>query len=176
MELDTSARIYCLRSQPAAIPILAFWDFAAAFPSVVHEWIATCLRSCCFPKRFRDIVDGNYFSCCTYMNTSSEEVLLAIVCSGVLQGCPLSGTLFAVAMDPILRKICRDLPEQSGACVRACADDIGGVFCEIRALSRIFPSFEAAEVVAGLSLKPIKCVIVPLHAPFSPQVVDTVQT
>lgn len=58
--------------------------------------------------------------------------------------------------------------------MRACADDIGGALKGILALVYLFPIFECAEEVAGLTLKPPKCVIIPLR-PFSLQLVENIK-
>ena len=162
LDLDTKARVYSLQAPPASLPVLAMWDFSTAFASVVHEWIFKCLDSYAFPVGFKNIVDSNYFFCFSYITMESIDRLLAIIRFGVLQGCPLSASLFAVCIDPFFLKIAADLPESSGCCVRACADDLGA-FSSIQALQKIFPAFQLAEAVAGLSLKASKCVLVPLH-------------
>ena len=59
--------------------------------------------------------------------------------------------------------------------MRACADDIGGAFGSISGLLKMFPVFALAERIAGLSLKPSKCVIIPLHAPFSLHVASLIK-
>ena len=46
--------------------------------------------------------------------------------TGVIQGCALSGSLFAIAMDPILRWVKASINLVGFGIVRACADDIGG--------------------------------------------------
>eukprot|EP00972_Heterocapsa_arctica_P045683 6741317-Heterocapsa_arctica.AAC.1 len=49
--------------------------------------------------------------------------------SGVLQGCPLSGLLFAVSLDPYLRWMKHDIEDAGLGVIRACADDIGASLC-----------------------------------------------
>ena len=44
------------------------------------------------------------------------------IVSGVLQGCPLSGTLFVLVIDPLLWAFEKKL---SSTMIRTCADDIG---------------------------------------------------
>ena len=46
--------------------------------------------------------------------------------------------------------------------MRACADDIGICLTRLKHLQGIYPIFKSAEELAGLKLKPPKCVIVPL--------------
>ena len=63
VELDTYARMFSLQSLPHTFPILALWDFSAAFPSVIHGWIFECLTACAFPIGSRNIVDTMYSNC-----------------------------------------------------------------------------------------------------------------
>lgn len=78
------------------------------------------------------------------------------------QGCPLSGTLFALAVDPLLRR----LGEGGGPLTRkvfACASDLAIVLRTlIGGLSRLPPIFTAWAVVSGLRLRLDKSVVVPL--------------
>ena len=39
LDLDTASRIHSIQSSPAMLPVIALWDFAAAFPSILHAWI-----------------------------------------------------------------------------------------------------------------------------------------
>ena len=48
---------------------------------------------------FLGLVLGIYSCCFSCTCVGGEESFFAIIMSGVLQGCPLSGTLFAVALD-----------------------------------------------------------------------------
>jgi len=82
--------------------------------------------------------------------------------SGVLQGCPGSAFLFNNALDPFLCKIQSVLREKNRGIVRACADDIGICLGRLRHLQLIAPIFSEAMLLAGLKLKPAKCVVVPL--------------
>ena len=83
--------------------------------------------------------------------------------SGVLQGCPLSGTLFAIALGPFLDKLDRILGRGAHEIVRACADDIGAVVNFSRSLVQTAPVFDSARAAAGLATKPCKCVILPVY-------------
>ena len=47
--------------------------------------------------------------------------------SGVLQGCPLSGSLFAIIMNPFLMHFESNIEIKMKDMVRACANDIGMV-------------------------------------------------
>ena len=50
IDLDTYAHIYSLSAAAALLPILVFFDFAAAFPSVSNEWLHKMLIALHFPE------------------------------------------------------------------------------------------------------------------------------
>jgi len=61
----------------------------------------------------------------------------------------------------------KEIADKNRGIVRACADDIGAALADIKYLSVLYPIFCQARVLAGLTLKPIKCVLVPLSAPLT---------
>ena len=58
------------------------------------------------------------------MSPPNGMIFMFVILSGVLQGCPLSGSLFVIAIDPLLHMFKTMLENSSLAWVRACADDI----------------------------------------------------
>ena len=82
------------------------------------------------------------------------------VTRGVLQGCPLSGSLFVIVMDPILFKFSKFVVSQGLGTVLACADDIGVSLRRARDLHILHTICQLTENVAGLALKPKKCIII----------------
>ena len=82
--------------------------------------------------------------------------------AGVLQGDPLSGSIFVLVMDPFLRLLRRHVELPGWGVVRACADDVGASLSSVVALVHCFPAFDLIERAAGLALKPRKCKVVPL--------------
>ena len=90
------------------------------------------------------------------------------ILSGVLQGCPLSGMLFAFVIDPFLRCMKATIQDKGLAQIRACADDIGAAMQNIHVLKLFEPIFQTAAEVANLWLKPKKCVVVPTSAVADP--------
>ena len=138
-------------------------DFAAAFPSVAHRWIFAVLRVCNIPDTYLRVIESLYFECKTYILAQGRREFLCVIKSGVLQGCPLSGSLFAIAIDPFLRLIDAALDHGRSGIVRACADDIGAVVSSSSYLQLIKPIFDLANAAAGLKTKPNKCVIVPIY-------------
>ena len=98
VDLDAAARIYGTCSERMAIPILAFWDFGSAFPSLAHAWVFTVLAAMKLPLEFIALVTALYGNSSTVTIGEKGTELLFFVTSGVLQGCPLSGMLFVWAM------------------------------------------------------------------------------
>ena len=127
VNLDTFARAVTFGDASMFLPILMFFDFAAAFPSVLHRWLFKVIEKQGMPEGMRNVVKALYSNCKAFMRTPSGLHFLFVILSGVLQGCPFSGTLFVLVLDPFLRRIhslvdCRGL-----GITRACADDIGMV-------------------------------------------------
>jgi hypothetical protein len=92
--------------------------------------------------------------------------------SGVLQGCPLSGLIFVLVMDPLLAAM-EGLIDKTGlATTRACADDIGSAIRDIRALKIFANLFKIMARISNLKLKASKCVVVPVASKFSPSLVE----
>jgi hypothetical protein len=150
---------------------LALWDFECAFPSVGHLWLFTVLEAYGFPFGFICLVKSVYFMCFSYQTHGGSMLLLWVIRSGVLQGCPLSGLLFSIVMDPFARAFERlqasSNLHQLRVCVRLCADDVGAALANIHLLKSFHAIFLRAKKLANLSLKTVKCILVPLfNAPF----------
>ena len=91
-------------------------------------------------------------------------IFLFQVLSGVLQGCPLSGSIFALAADGFLRRLRRILSCGGHGVLRACADDIAVALGCIRPMAELCRAFAHFEQLSGLALKPAKCIILPMAA------------
>ena len=84
--------------------------------------------------------------------------------SGILQGCPFSGSLFDLCLDPILRWL-DEMCVADRECVRACADDLGGAFGCLKITKQLQNVFRNIEGATNLRLGTSKCVVVPLASP-----------
>ena len=102
VELDAFARVYAF-DPSLFFALLAFFDFGSAFPSLIQAWLFIVLRAIRLPVGAFDIVSALYFVVVAFglVAGSSSRALFRIL-SGVIQGCPLAGTCFALAMDPFL--------------------------------------------------------------------------
>mgnify|MGYP002176889572 CR=1 FL=1 len=94
------------------------------------------------------------------MCTPTGIKFMFVILSGVLQGCPLSGSLFVMAIDPLLHMFRIKLEDSALGMVCACADDIGIALKVAEALPFLFETFEKFRSASGLTLKPSKSFIV----------------
>eukprot|EP00959_Pyramimonas_sp_CCMP1952_P309946 6486021-Pyramimonas_sp.AAC.1 len=94
-------------------------------------------------------------------------MVLSCITSGIIQGCPASGTLFALGADPFLKMFRQKLETPNLGLVRACADDIGAILFRLRDTGILREIFGAAQTLAHLALKTAKCKLVPLAAEFN---------
>ena len=154
--------------------VLAFWDFAAAFPSVMHQWINLVFKFRKIPEGFLNFIDSLDFMNSAHGNSAGEVVFLYWYLSGVLQGCPASAFIFDVSLDPFLAAFDAQIAQTGRGVVRACADDIGAALASYRHLKYFHPIFAKASEIAGLRLKPPKCNLVPTSIMFSEEIVRTI--
>ena len=110
-----------------------------------------------------------------FIRVGATRVLSLPIRSGVAQGCPLSGTLWALGLDPFLRLLSRALPSRSLGSLGACADDIGTILRSLALVQALEPIFVRMQRVATLRLQASKCVIVPLWTELSQPVVNAIR-
>ena len=148
--------------------ILALWDFKAAFPSISHEWIRLVFKKYGFPNWFLCFLEALLFHNFAIFSQGGFKAFLYLILSGIVQGCPSAGMLFAVAADPFFTELYRlqgkvSTPDLSSSHIafRGCADDIGGALGSYKLLKLAKPNFDHASLYAGLTLNPQKCIIIP---------------
>ena len=101
-----------------------FFDFEAAFPSVLHSFLIGVLRHIGLPPPLVHFLAALYTNnICSLVLGGTRFPGLHLL-SGIRQGCPLSPLCFAVAADLLLRRLQRVLPD---ATIRAYADDLAVV-------------------------------------------------
>ena len=105
LDLDTYSHIHAMMSNLASLPILVFFDFAAAFPSISHTWLFMTLEAMKFPAGFINLVKTMYTDNHAMYSDGTAYISMFTIMSGILQGCPLSGLLFAVCIYPFLKHI-----------------------------------------------------------------------
>ena len=138
------------------------YDFETAFPSVIHAWIWLVLKFRKLPLHYIILFQGIYHNANATFSHNGQTYTIINFLAGVLQGCPGSAFLFNNSLDPFLNLLNNTLREANRGISRACADDIGLCLSRLKHMQLLFPIFESAKKLAGLTLKPQKCIIVPL--------------
>ena len=105
VDLDVFSHAFALAAHPSQVPVLVLFDFAAAFPSVAHSYLFLTLTAMHFPIGYINHVKNLYSNNHAYYKQDGNSTFIFIIVTGILQGCPLSGLLFAVAIDPFLRHL-----------------------------------------------------------------------
>jgi hypothetical protein len=154
-------------SPPARLlPALLTWDFATAFPSVAHQALWIVLRAMAIPTGLINLFKSMYWFASARACSDPSKILF-FVFRGVIQGCALSGLLFTWLLDPFLCWMVAVLESRGLGLVRACADDIGSTLRHVASLLQLKEIFDVIEATTNLSLKMVKCKLVPLIAEFS---------
>lgn len=108
----------------------AYLDVTNAFGSLPHWVIFEALKKCGAGEEFINIIVNLYTNCITVYKTSAGLSTPRVATAGVKQGDPLSGILFIIAIDFILRTIqkvgsCRDPSKRNKShYILAYADDV----------------------------------------------------
>jgi hypothetical protein len=143
-------------------PAILLFDLMAAFPSLSHQWLFVVLRRMKVPKRVLRAFAALYKDCFATILLLGGRWRRVPMLSGIRQGCPASGTLFALAIDPCIRYLISLLGPRGGM-LNAYADDIAAV---LRDLFVVLKSIDEAFLTIGrataLHLHPGKVQIIPL--------------
>jgi len=104
--------------------------------------------------------------CVASVRAGSGYTYFLLILSGIIQGCPLSGTLFAHCSHPLMTFIEYCLIHSGSqydeklfpghSLAQACADDIGTVVAAMPMLTALAQPFAVMEVASGLTLEPPK--------------------
>ncbi|CAK0878916.1 unnamed protein product, partial [Prorocentrum cordatum] len=160
-------------------PMFLSFDFRQAFPSLFREVIEKVLPRFGVPLGFCNVVAALYSNCLAFSSfraegTSAEfEPLFAPLC-GIMQGCPLSGTVWCLAMDAPIRALLVAIAEHGF--LTACADDLGMLIKNAVALPSIDYTFVSIECAFNLQLALHKCVLVPLWEELSEDTLQDVKS
>jgi hypothetical protein len=158
VELDYFAHLFSITSKRAATIL---FDFRAAFPSVNHRFMWRVLESSGLPPAIIRLIRCFYRGCKHLIRVDGRRFPGPRLLSGVRQGCPLSGLLFAIIMEPILRTVCRALGPYGH--LRAYADDIGIVVLDYFVVIGVLGgAFQRIGAASGLVLNVGKTIFIPL--------------
>ena len=172
--IDTFARYASLKSDPNDFPLIVLFNLLNAFPSVLWDWLNKSLLAHGAGPDFAKFVASLYLNVRAFITIGGKLSFACEVTAGVLQGCPLSDTLFVVAMSPFLFDFSTTLVDRSYAVIHACVDDLGTAVMRIDFLEQLARVYKVMSAVAGLCLQVKKCVIVP-WVPFTVGNVDIIR-
>ena len=154
------------------MPLYIFLDIAAAFPSLAHKFLFIVLHALRPPAWFLNFVKILYTDNFAVNHSGQHKFWIL---AGILQGCGLSGSLFALSFDPFLSAIEQSIDNRNFGQTRACADDVGSALKALGHLKRIAIVFGWAAECASLCLNLLKTILVPLGAPCTPTVIDAIR-
>ena len=170
IEIDTYGRVASVsidfgpngqNSMGSKLPIMAFFDFAAAFPSVAWMYIWLCMKYCGLPRPFRRAFQKLYKNNVHFLRFMGKVFRAYTNESGVKTGGTASGTIFVICIEPFLQMLrSRCGPRDFG---RGFADDIGYVIFDLKVTLPVFKEcFDVFGIVSNVKLKIKKTVLVPL--------------
>eukprot|EP00959_Pyramimonas_sp_CCMP1952_P282953 5914604-Pyramimonas_sp.AAC.1 len=81
---------------------MALFDFGDAFPSLMTEWMLLMLIHSGFVGGVRYLLEALYWLPTAYVELAGAMVHFVCVSCGLAQGCPSSGSLWAIAMNPFI--------------------------------------------------------------------------
>ena len=92
------------------------------------------------------LVEAMYDAPFAYTVSDGKIQFLLWILAGVLLGCPLSGMLFVIIVDPFLCKPDAEVCLAGLGTVRACADDVGATLKDLSGLRIAKRTIDAANV------------------------------
>jgi hypothetical protein len=122
LDIDFAAQQVSVRSKSGA---MLLFDFTAAFPSLSHDMIWDTLEIAGIDLGFIQVVKTFYTNNQHLLKERGELFPGVVVESGVRQGCPLSGLLFAICVDSLISTIAPALGTDGA--ITVFAEDIGVV-------------------------------------------------
>ena len=101
LELESGA--VCASTVGAKLAAAVLFDFKVAFPSLAHQWIYLVLERVEVPMKWIKLIKNLYTGCLCSILFVGAVCIVILIGSGIKQGCPASGSLFALAADPLVR-------------------------------------------------------------------------
>jgi len=106
-DLDFASRLYSIEC-PQLLPALCAFDFGTAFAALSQRWLMIMLEVFKLPSGFIDLCQGFFsFVAGVGCGTNGLVQMLFLICSGVVQGCSLSGLLICHRYQPVPCRILR---------------------------------------------------------------------
>ena len=159
IDIDTDCRIASLLCESGAA--LALFDYAAAFPSIAWLYLFLVLEFSGVPSFYINFVKKLYSNAKHYLRFRGRTQYAFTPSAGTKQGCPLSGSLFVMIVDPMLALLSSRIGPRDS--IRAFADDLAAVIWKIWwTLPGLVHAFDLIAQISHLRLKIKKTVLVPL--------------
>ena len=133
---------------------VAWLDFANAFPSVSHDALLEGLDKAGVGPQMVAIIKDLYTGATTQIRTDEGFTAEIEVKRGIKQGDPISGLLFNIAIDAIIRKVQGHKIEHE---ILAFADDLTPMDRTADGLQRKLDTINELSSMIGMPLKPSKC-------------------
>ncbi|XP_064464937.1 uncharacterized protein LOC135376257 [Ornithodoros turicata] len=133
---------------------VAMLDYTNAFGSVPHNALVDAVKGAGTGATFVEIIQDIYSENTTTVLSSNGCTEPIPTQAGIRQGCPLSGLLFNLVVDPIIRRIQGEGKEHR---ILAYADDITALAPDPTTLQTCINLIESMSTKLGLQLNPRKC-------------------
>lgn len=163
VQLDLRAHILSLQEHNPAI-ILA--DLKAAFPSLAHAFIRKVLGKLLGRHPFFHAIMLMYSGLTASITISGIILDILFICSGLRQGCPLSGTIFAICFQAWTAHVeyhGRGRPHARSIQLFAFADDVAFAVANLwDSLAFLAVMLKALAAASCLHLNARKTVVIPL--------------
>ena len=92
VDIDCMGRIFgYLGHATSLMPLLVFFDIAAAYPSLCHAFMFLVFEALCLPRAVINLYKCMYSNVAAYGGFGGSYVFMFNILAGVIQGCPLSG-------------------------------------------------------------------------------------
>lgn len=142
---------------PAIIP----FDFERAFPSIDRQYIRDFVTRMALPSGVHQILMATYSPSQTLMGRGGAGARRNItLCTGVPQGCPLSGSMFAVAPQALVAPLSAEVDPDD---LFVDADDIAMIIRSTADVGRIVSLFVIVAATTPLRRKVSSGPLVPPH-------------
>ncbi|GBN73650.1 Retrovirus-related Pol polyprotein from type-1 retrotransposable element R2 [Araneus ventricosus] len=128
-------------------------DVTNAFGAVPHQLIYNALSAAGSGEQFINIIKDIYTDCHTSILSNDASTNPIKINSGVKQGCPISGLLFNISIDHILRKVQGNASEHQ---ILAFADDLCLLGSSADELQDMLDVVQSEMSNIGLALNPLR--------------------
>ncbi|KAL1415585.1 hypothetical protein MTO96_006709 [Rhipicephalus appendiculatus] len=132
----------------------ALLDFTNAYGSVPHKALLDALRGSGAGDVFTALIADLYRDNKTVTVAAEGTTEPVSIAAGLRQGCPLSGLLFNLVVDPVIRGVQGDGDAHK---ILAYADDLTSLADSPAQLQERMNLVEALATPLGLALNPVKC-------------------